>query len=131
MKETLSFQLGISVLEGPARQKQIKYMNIVLVATTVFIAVVSFFILAILRESDFRLGLILTALIINVSSWITLKRGNLRFSGLSLVLGYWVLSTFVIAQTGGLYSPWLLTQFSIIVLAGLLAGGLNKYLVES
>jgi diguanylate cyclase (GGDEF)-like protein/PAS domain S-box-containing protein len=131
MKEPLGFQLGISVLEGPARQKQLKYMNIVLFASTLFIAITSFFIIDILRESDFRLGLIITALLINASSWITLRRGNLRFSGLSLVLGYWVLSSFVIAQTGGLYSPWLISQFSIIVLGGLLAGGNGGIVVAS
>ena len=123
MRDSLDLAFGTSVLEGPIRQKQVKYMNIVLLSTTMFIALTSFFMLGIVEEYSFQLGLVLSALVINASSWITLRRGNIRFSGLSLVLGYWILSTFVIAQTGGLNSPWLMTQLSVIILAGLLAGG--------
>lgn len=130
MRDLLGLELGISILDGPIRKKQEKYMNIVLLSTTVLIALASSFIVDIAEESALGLGLILTAFAINISSWILLKRGNLNISGLSMVLGYWVLTTIVIAQSGGLNSPWLIAQLAIIMLAGLLAGAMGGLVVS-
>jgi diguanylate cyclase (GGDEF)-like protein/PAS domain S-box-containing protein len=123
MKKTQGFQMGISVLESPDKEKQIHYMRIVLISTTALIVASALLILNLLQDDAFRGALVVSAFVINAIGWFVLSRGRVALSGLILVLGYWVLTTFVIAQTGGLHSPWLMAQFTVIMLAGLLAGG--------
>lgn len=73
-----------------------------------------------LLGSPLRLAMITTTLIITIAAMWATHRGRMGITYFLTSFGYWAIITVLIGESGGLGSPWLMTQLAVASVAGLL-----------
>ena len=112
-----------SAIDRTSRALFARLLNYI-VASTMLIALVSLlFVYKQVFASPARLGLAGGTILVNLVAWLLLRWGKLGWAGRTLVAGYWIMAVGLLLVSGGLNSPWLMTQLSITILTGLLIGG--------
>ncbi len=120
---------GGDLLDGRGRKNQTQFLIYFIIGSfAVSALVVGIFRDTILAHSVSKIFLILIA-VLHLAAWILLRQRKLNLAMRIIVVGYWVTSTLLVLASGGLESPWLLTQFAVIVLGVLLLGRLFGLLI--
>lgn len=109
--------------DEPERALLTRMLNYILLTTVAIVLIVLPFSYRLVFSSPTRLGLTIGVFAVNLVGWVLLRRGYLIQASATLVLGYWVVVLVLILASGGIESPWLITQMAVTVLAGLLLGG--------
>jgi diguanylate cyclase (GGDEF)-like protein/PAS domain S-box-containing protein len=73
-----------------------------------------------LRESTTRVALTSSTLLVTGVAWWAAANNRLRVTRLLVSFGYWVIVTILIVDSGGLGSPWLMTQLAVAGVTGLI-----------
>ncbi len=100
-----------------------RMLNYILIITVAIVLVLLPFSYRIVFSSPIRAGLTIAVFAINLVGWLLLRKGYLIQTSAWLILGYWVVVLVLVLASGGIESPWLITQVAVTVLAGLLLGG--------
>ena len=78
------------------------------------------FVWSTLSQSPLRVLLTGLGLLITALAWWAASTGKLAITRLIVSIGYWTIITVLIAVSGGLGSPWLMTQLAVIGVTGLI-----------
>lgn len=106
-----------------------KLVSIALLSTSAITLVGFILVFQEVLASPTRLTLTIGTLLLNFAGWLYLRKGRLIAAGRILIGGYWLICQWLIVISGGLDSPWLMLEFSITVLAGVLLGGTSALIL--
>jgi len=100
-----------------------RMLNYILVTTVAIVLILLPFSYRLVFSSPIRAGLTIAVLAINLVGWFLLRKGFLIQTSAWLILGYWTAVLVLVLASGGIESPWLVTQVAVAAIAGLLLGG--------
>lgn len=104
-------------------KQQAKLLERVLFAVTAILPLVIALSFNLFRLHPIRIVLTGWTLLISMAGLILLRQKRIGLAGQLMTYGYWLSLAVLVATSGGLHSPWVIGQLTLIVISGVLFSG--------